>query len=56
MVLLLNIWISLRGNQTSYWFACTLPAIEEYLKNQEEGDVESTNAENMDVETINNKQ
>lgn len=50
-VLLSNIWTCLRGNQTSYRFACAPPAVEAYLKNQEEGDTESTDAESSDVET-----
>lgn len=30
-VLLANIWTCLQGNQTSLWFSCTPPKVEEYL-------------------------
>lgn len=55
-VFLLNIQICLRRNQTSYQFAHVLLAVEKYLKNQEEGDIESIDTKNTDVETIDDKQ
>lgn len=55
LAFLLNIQIYLRKNQTSYQFAHVLLAIEKYLKNQEEGDIESINTKNTDVETIDDK-
>ncbi len=54
-VLLSNIWTCMRGNQTSYRFACTPPAVEEYLQlpaiNNTDSETESTETSDADEYT-----
>lgn len=45
----------MRKNQTSYQFACILPTIEEYLKNQEKRVIESIDAKSTDAESMDAK-
>lgn len=54
-VLLSKIWTCMKGNQTSYWFACAPPAVEEYLaliptnaNGDSSSEDETTDAEAMD--------
>lgn len=44
-VLLANIWTCLQGNQTSFWFACSPLALEDYLQLSENGNEEESSSE-----------